>query len=79
MIDIKNLSKGEFDGLKSQILHSMIPKEGRVEARNFIKNLYGMGPGKYKYLSDLPYNFDWIDWYLPMIVEANRILQLDWK
>jgi hypothetical protein len=75
-IDVKNLSRVEFEGLKSQILNSVIPKDCRVEANNFIRNLYGLGPGRYKYISDLPYNFEWIDWYLPMIAESNRIQKL---
>jgi hypothetical protein len=73
LVDIKNISRREFEELKAHVLQSMIPKGGRVEANNFIKNLYGMGPGKYKFINDLPYNFKWIDWYEPMIAEANRI------
>jgi hypothetical protein len=73
LVDIKNISRREFEELKAQVLQSMLPKGGRVEANNFIQNLYGMGPGKYRFINDLPYNFKWIDWYEPMIAEANRI------
>ena len=54
----------------------MLPKGNREEATNFILNLYNMGPGKYRSVNDLPYGFEWIDWFLPMIEEADRIQRL---
>jgi len=76
LVDVKSLSKDEFAGLKNQLRMSMIPKGNREEAANFILNLYNMGPGKYRNVNDLPYGFEWIDWFLPMIDEADRIQRL---
>ena len=76
LVDVKSLSREEFAGLKNQIKLSMVAKGGREEAANFILNLYNLGPGKYRNVNELPYNFQWIDWYLPMIEEADRIQRL---
>ena len=73
LIDVKALSRDEFGRLRNEAFKCMLPKGGREEAANIILNLYNLGPGKYKNANELPRNFQWIDWYLPMIEEANRI------
>ena len=75
-IDIRNVSKDEFEALKRAVLEGMRPKGGDWKAGNFIKKLYNLGPGKYRMIGDLPGDFKWVDWWVPMIREANHLQKL---